>query len=585
MPITALLPKPDNKENILVKNAGNADIITAIHSMVPEATADVKLLAKKLDKGTPYKTAFAIWYFLRVWAKYVRDAAERQQIRYPRRFIFDTLAKNNSGDCKSFSLFTVSILRALGLPAYFKYAGYAPDSTHPSHVYSYTLDKNGQPIYIDGCYPFFNREKPYTYSKTENMTVTSLSGVLAGTGNQKAKAAAARQFLNSLEPAQRKKVLNAFRRYCEVKGLGRGQHISDVMAEDFPILGLEEQSDVIAGSEPDVIAGRKKKKQKLTPEQKAARKKKRRAKAKAAGKKFLWGVAFVNLLPIRAAFNAIVAANFNAFANNLKWIYENRNGKTKEEWKKISKIWRNVGGLEKALLKAIQLGTKHKPLFLSKKAKSRFQARQKKLGIKGIGAICLDDIQGIGAAPVIAAAIAAASGIIAALIPVVMKALKKGGAEQQAAAETVQEQGQQMVADYKAQGSPKPMPAPDLQQGADGEPGTGEGEEMEGLGALDQDGLNSLFNTLGQVAQVGIQAAGNAVAKKAKKNPKLNKVLNTAGNATEDYFTGKYLREGGYTAAAKKYSKAVSSPKTLLYVGGAAVLALGAMFVFMRRGK
>ena len=563
---------PNNITTVITADGINADIIQAIISLAPAATTEVEKFAQQFKKSTTEKTAFAIWYFLRTRARYVRDRSDLQQIRLPNRFIFDTYTHKNSGDCKSFALLTISILRALKMPAYLKFAGYLPGAVSPSHVYAFTKNKAGEEIIIDGCYPFFNREKKTTFTKTENMTVTSLSGVLAG-ATRSEKAAAAKRFLQTLEPKQRACVLRAYRNRCRRTSKGASnkktvRYISD----NYPITGA-----VIA--EDDPISGKKKKapKKKLTKAEKQARRKKRNAKAKAGAKKFLWGVAFVNLLPIRAAFNAVVAMNVNSLAHNLRYVYRGRDTTTKAEWKKILKVWYAVGGLQKALLKAIDLGAKHKPLFLSKKAKKRFEDRKKNTkGYAGVIALYLDNISG---PEVIIAAVGAASGIIAAMIPVIMQGLKKTG--QKGAAAEVHAQGQEMVNDYKAQGSPKPVSydqtAPGETSPLEDDPGS-----SEEVGKIDQAGLTSLFSTLGQVAQVGIQAAGNAVAKKAAKNPKLNQVLNTAGTASEDYFTGQYLRKGGYTKAAKTFSSSLTT-KNILLVGGAAVAALLAIFLIKRK--
>lgn len=309
-----------------------------------------------------------------------------------------------------------------------------------------------------------------------------------------------------------------------------------------------------------------------TAEQKAARKK----KVKAGAKKFLWGVAFVNLLPIRAAFNAIVAANFNAIATNLKWIHDNRNKLTKKEWGKIKSVWKKVGGLEKALLKAIQLGAKHKPLFLSKKAKSRFEKRVKQRTGKSIGGILVENGEGINAAPVIAAAVAAASGVIAAIIPAITQALKKGGSQQQAAAEETAAQGQDLVNQYKE--NPQQFGA-SAAQAAEVEAAELEAAPIEGIYEGETDSpYASLFSALGQVAQVGIQAAGNAVAKKAKKNKKVAKALSVANQGVEDYATGRYLRESGYKKTAQQFVSAGGTLQNLalpIAVGLGAVLLLG----------
>lgn len=527
-----LVPVPDNKKNILYSNGTNSDIINAIHSLMPLAEKDVILLAEKFKRPTATQTAYAIWHFLRTRAKYVRDNPVDQQIRLPRRFIADTATLKNSGDCKSFSLFTAAILRALKMPVFTKYTAYTPGATRPTHVYTYTLDETGKPVYIDGCYSFFNREKKYTFGKSYDMTVSSLSG----TSSRKIK----REWLMKQPKDVQQKIVEKLRAIKDAKQ----QFKQTAKIVGYPILGIEAPEPTPAPKKPK------------------SKKQQRKAKLKKGAKKFLFGVSFINLLPIRAAFNSVVAMNVNGLAHNLKFLYDNRNGITKAEWKKIEKIWQRVGGLKKALLKAIQLGAKHKPLFLSKKAKQRFNKRAaaRKGAIKGIS---IEDIPGVGNPAIIAAAIAAATGIISAMIPAIMQGLKKGGKNAEAA--QVQEQAQEIVQDYKSKGAPKPEPTEDnLNTEA----------ETEDVGAMSTEGTTALFNVLGQAAQFGIQAAGKAVAKKAKKNKKLATVLNKSGEAAEDYFTGKYLRDSGYKDTAQKIVSTSKNAMPYMAFAGVALAAI-----------
>lgn len=587
-----LIPVPDQRENTLAINALNSDIMRSMAELVPEATTDVLQLAKQFKKDTAKKTAFAIWHFLRTRAKYVRDASELQQIRLPRRFIFDTAKKQNSGDCKSFALLTVAILRALGMPAFFKYAGYIQGKDQASHVYALTLDESGKPIIIDGCYPFFDREKKHFFNKIENMTVTSLSGLSDTT--TRAAARKAKIFLANLPAAQRQALLKVYKRRCKHTRTGKkfSKHRMRINGadENYPILGIingadesypiaADESYPIAADESQPIARRSK------AERKASRKKfneKVKQGWKKFGKGLLFGVAFINLLPIRAAFCSIVAMNVNSFAHNLRFIHKDNPA----AWKKIKKIWQRVGGIEKALLKAIELGAKHKPLFLSKKAKAKFEERKK--NTKGYaGCRWIGDASDIGNPAIIAAAVAAASGIIAAMIPVIMQALKN---KKPAEAAAIQEQAVEMVQDYRRQGSPAPGPYTPAAPGEDGSDGSQEQSEesssVDGLGSFD---FSALTKALGDIATVGIQTAGAAVALKRKRSPNYDKMLTNATPGTESYLTGQYLQQSGDRNGAMNYPPKLPkgsggmSTKTMLLIGGGLAAAVAAVFAFTRK--
>jgi len=294
---------------------------------------------------------------------------------------------------------------------------------------------------------------------------------------------------------------------------------------------------------------------KLTPEQKKARQAARKEKTKKGLKKFAFGLSFAALLPIRAAFNAVVAMNLNALATNLKFVYDNRTKTTAAEWKKIEAVWKKVGGLQKALLKAIRIGARKKPFFLSKKAKKKFEAKAKKRA--GISIL---------AETTIIALASSAAGLVAAVLPPMLIALKKGG--QDKAAAQVEQQAAQQVQEFKE--SPKNFEA-----------ATVEATETEGIFEYQINGpYDSLFTALGQVANVGIQAAGRAITKKAEKNKPASRFLNVANQATEDYATGRYLRQTGLTQTAQQFGQ-VTSGLTKYIIPIAAVA--GAYLIFRKK--
>jgi len=132
------------------------------------------------------------------------------------------------------------------------------------------------------------------------------------------------------------------------------------------------------------------------------------------------GVKAVGLIVPRKSFLALVALNVRGLATRLKLLSSAER----------SALWKKFGGTPSTLEKAVQSGSKKKPLFgASKKVKA----------IKGIGAVIVDDNANIGIAPVILPAAAAGGGgvsfatiatIITAAAPIlvaVVAALKKKG--------------------------------------------------------------------------------------------------------------------------------------------------------------
>lgn len=536
MKIAHAFKRPNNEAHIYSENGLNEDIRDYLEKLFPASVAqctDVEKIFKGKDER---QSANLIWNYLRSYCTYRRDPNENQIIRQPSYFI---TRGNCTGDCKTFALFARSVYAALypQLETAFQYAGYKEGATNPSHVYTVVKDRNGKKIIIDGCWNKFDSEKKYTLAlapKYKAMRITSLSGITPEN---------ALSTLNDKASGQKRDRIKRLLQ-CR-KDLQKAK-----IEYEAGVIGADKYRDIInaikleSATLSDNIG--------MTKEERTARRKKRNAKAKEGLKKFGWGVAFINLMPIRAAFNAIVAMNVNSLAHNLRYVYNERNGKTKDEWKKIEKVWYSVGGLKKALLKAIELGAKHKPLFMSKKAKQRFEARKK--NTKGYaGCYSLED-DGIGNPAIIAAAVAAASGIISAMIPAIMKGLNKAGKAPEAA--QVEEQAVEMV--QQAQANPQAARA-EVEAGAEQQ-----ADEMEAMNAAGD--YSQLFDVLGQVAQVGIKAAGDAVERKAAKKPKLKKFLDVAGQGAEDYTTGVYLRKSGYTQAAKDFQSGMS--KYLPYAAG-----------------
>lgn len=170
--IASIMPPAIGIDTIEQKGAVNADIIRAIEKNYPEAVKLSESIANQFKGHSAKQTAYNIYKFLREQITYLADPDHKQKIRLPNRFISDA-----TGDCKSFALFTASILANLEMPIAFRFASYNPFNNTPSHVYVVTKDEKGRELIIDGVYKLFNAEKPYSYKTDCNMTVYTLSGV------------------------------------------------------------------------------------------------------------------------------------------------------------------------------------------------------------------------------------------------------------------------------------------------------------------------------------------------------------------------------------------------------------------------
>lgn len=153
--------------------ADNKDIRDLLERLVPQGKAQMVDFSKKFKGSTEQETCKKIFDYLKNNFRYVADG-EEQIIKLP-----SALLKKKVGDCKSYSLFTASILENLGIPYHFVYASYN-ENPIPGHVYVTT--NNG--CIIDAVYGIFNQEKKPIYKYKKNMNVRYMAGIGCDTCNQ-----------------------------------------------------------------------------------------------------------------------------------------------------------------------------------------------------------------------------------------------------------------------------------------------------------------------------------------------------------------------------------------------------------------
>ena len=561
------IARPDYKEHIEVQDAINSDIRDILQKNFKRNVKEVQPFAKYFKGATEYETARNIWTFLKKGIRYKKDAAGFQDIRLGRRFFTD-----KTGDCKSYALNAISLFRAIypGSEVAFKFTTYVPGKRIPSHVYAVVKDSSGREIIVDGCWTKFDNEKNYTFSLPINfMTVRTLSDDISGDSKFAI-------LYDRLPRAKQIELKSAIARRAKFNSLRMLQQSGKVSTEKA-LHGISEIE-----SELDGIG-------KLTKEQRKERRKKRMKKFKEGLKKFGRGLNFINLAPVRGAFLAVLAMNLNGLASNIKIA---KDMKDQKGWKKIIEFWKNTGGIPKVFIKAMNAGTKHKPLWMSKKSKARYQKRideLKKSGkISGFdesiydGGLTIEEyceecgVNGIGAFP-LAAVIALATTLISGIIAIVMKAIKghpKAEAAAEATAQEIVENPNQYKQAFDNNEGVKPGDMPE--GSSDGMEGIGNldwykdlvQDDVSGIGAMDSDTQNNLFSSLGKVFAVGTEFVGNVIAKKAKKNKKLASAL----KGGDEYYASKLSKDAGF----RPYPRGGGGggiPKPVVY-GGLALLGL-----------
>lgn len=331
----------DGKNTVNHINGWNSDIITVIHSNVPAATKQMREVAHTFNKGNDLNTCKAIWDFLKKEIKYVKDPEGYQNIKLPGRFV-----ATGSGDCKSYSLFTASILENLGIPYSFRYTSYGLNPT-PQHVYIVT----DSGIIIDGVWNKFNSEKAYTSKKDYKMKIQTLSGIGCNTCYNPRPLGSVVMIGNTMP------VGNIFKKGA--KAVKKAAVKVQDKAKSTGIVKAAAKAQTKAKNTGVVRAAAKlQTKAKSTGLVKAAAKVQNRVK-KEGGK-------VITLAAPRRAYRTLVAINFRGWATQLN---KNR--------QRAGQIFEQQGGKASELFQSIDKGIKRKAIFPS--AASKIQS------VNGIG--------------------------------------------------------------------------------------------------------------------------------------------------------------------------------------------------------
>jgi hypothetical protein len=169
---TDLIAKPLGGDDVRHPNGNTGDIIETVLFADAKAAYYTKKFAATLKGNTMLQTCNNIHRFIKTQIQYSLDPTGLQLIKSPGRLWQENKKGNGNyrgGDCKSFSVFTASILQNLGMPYGYRFASYTPGNSTPTHVYVYVPHSNGE-IIIDAVWDGpFNTQKPFTYKDDRQM--------------------------------------------------------------------------------------------------------------------------------------------------------------------------------------------------------------------------------------------------------------------------------------------------------------------------------------------------------------------------------------------------------------------------------
>lgn len=152
-----IIPAPNYQTRLITKNQSAKDIAALLLVAERNSRVYVKKLLPFFDAKTEKEVAYKVWYFLRNNINYVKEPPSRQSAKTINRIISDGF-----GDCKHYSIFAVCILRAFGMDANFRLAGFTYDDKSPTHAYAVVF-VGDRKIIIDPCIKRFNEECSYKH--------------------------------------------------------------------------------------------------------------------------------------------------------------------------------------------------------------------------------------------------------------------------------------------------------------------------------------------------------------------------------------------------------------------------------------
>lgn len=126
----------------------------------------VQMVAKALRGKSNYESARNVYNFLRGKMIYKAEPQRLQTARTLKRMLFDAKAK--IGDCKHYTTFSCSVLKALGIPVKMRLISQNPLKREPTHIYCVAII-NGQEVIVDPCISNFDREAISFYKYNLNI--------------------------------------------------------------------------------------------------------------------------------------------------------------------------------------------------------------------------------------------------------------------------------------------------------------------------------------------------------------------------------------------------------------------------------
>ena len=153
----AEISQPNFKSIKISKNQNTNDIVKGIAKAINDSKKDSLILAEKFKSKDPVKSCEKVWHYLKNNLQYIREGENDQTSKTIPRLIYDKY-----GDCKHYTIFSSSILRALGIKTHLRLISQNFYDAEPTHIYTIAVVR-GKEVIVDACMKNFDNEAQYKY--------------------------------------------------------------------------------------------------------------------------------------------------------------------------------------------------------------------------------------------------------------------------------------------------------------------------------------------------------------------------------------------------------------------------------------
>ena len=155
--------KPKFKKEVIRGTQTAGTIADQLKRAIYESQPAAESISNKFKGSSGKMSCFNVWDYCRNNIQYKKESANLQTAKTLPMILHD-----KKGDCKHYTTFCCSILRALGIKTQMRLISQNFYDSDPNHIYCIAII-NGEEIIVDPCIKVFNSEAAYKYKYNLNL--------------------------------------------------------------------------------------------------------------------------------------------------------------------------------------------------------------------------------------------------------------------------------------------------------------------------------------------------------------------------------------------------------------------------------